>query len=114
MRSRADAGRLGARRKAGEQSLPRHSLFWISLSAQAEAGQHRCDLLPCAGVQFQDGARRLRIDEEGAQGDGHGAFGVGLPDDAIHAPNERFDLAQFYGGIETMAYLYDELAEALG
>jgi acetylornithine deacetylase/succinyl-diaminopimelate desuccinylase-like protein len=40
-------------------------------------------------------------------------IGVGLPDDAIHAPNEKFDLAQFFGGIETMAYLYDELAEAL-
>jgi acetylornithine deacetylase/succinyl-diaminopimelate desuccinylase-like protein len=40
-------------------------------------------------------------------------IGVGLPDDAIHAPNEKFDLTQFYGGIETMAYLYDELAEAL-
>lgn len=39
-------------------------------------------------------------------------IGVGLPDDAIHAPNEKFDLGQFYGGIETMAYLYDELAEA--
>jgi acetylornithine deacetylase/succinyl-diaminopimelate desuccinylase-like protein len=41
-------------------------------------------------------------------------IGVGLPDDAIHAPNEKFDLGQFFGGIETMAYLYDELAEALG
>jgi acetylornithine deacetylase/succinyl-diaminopimelate desuccinylase-like protein len=40
-------------------------------------------------------------------------IGVGLPDDAIHAPNEKFDLGQFYGGIETMTYLYDELAEAL-
>ncbi|BDE05095.1 hypothetical protein WPS_03710 [Vulcanimicrobium alpinum] len=40
-------------------------------------------------------------------------IGVGLPDDAIHAPNERFDLGQFYGGIETMTYLYDELAKAL-
>jgi acetylornithine deacetylase/succinyl-diaminopimelate desuccinylase-like protein len=39
-------------------------------------------------------------------------IGVGLPDDAIHAPNEKFDLAQFFGGIETMAYLYDELALA--
>jgi len=36
--------------------------------------------------------------------------GVGLPDDAIHAPNEKFDIAQFLGGIATMAYLYDELA----
>jgi acetylornithine deacetylase/succinyl-diaminopimelate desuccinylase-like protein len=40
-------------------------------------------------------------------------IGVGLPDDAIHAPNEKFDLAQFHGGIETMTYLYDELATAL-
>jgi acetylornithine deacetylase/succinyl-diaminopimelate desuccinylase-like protein len=41
-------------------------------------------------------------------------IGVGLPDDAIHAPNEKFDLHQFFGGIETMTYLYDELASALG
>jgi acetylornithine deacetylase/succinyl-diaminopimelate desuccinylase-like protein len=40
-------------------------------------------------------------------------IGVGLPDDAIHAPNERFDLGQFYGGIETMTFLYDELAGAI-
>jgi acetylornithine deacetylase/succinyl-diaminopimelate desuccinylase-like protein len=40
-------------------------------------------------------------------------IGVGLPDDAIHAPNEKFDLGQFYGGIETMTYLYDELKAAL-
>jgi acetylornithine deacetylase/succinyl-diaminopimelate desuccinylase-like protein len=40
-------------------------------------------------------------------------IGVGLPDDAIHAPNEKFDLGQFFGGIETMTYLYDELATAL-
>jgi acetylornithine deacetylase/succinyl-diaminopimelate desuccinylase-like protein len=39
-------------------------------------------------------------------------IGVGLPGDQIHAPNERFSLAQFFGGIETMTYLYDELAEA--
>lgn len=40
-------------------------------------------------------------------------IGVGLPDDAIHAPNEKFSLHQFYGGIETMTYLYTELADAL-
>ncbi len=39
-------------------------------------------------------------------------IGVGLPGDQIHAPNERFSLAQFFGGIETMTYLYDELAAA--
>ncbi|MDP9025355.1 MAG: dipeptidase [Candidatus Eremiobacteraeota bacterium] len=38
-------------------------------------------------------------------------IGVGLPDDQIHAPNEKFSLSQFFGGIKTMACLYDELAE---
>lgn len=37
-------------------------------------------------------------------------IGVGLPDDQIHAPNEKFNLSQFFGGIKTMAALYDELA----
>ena len=37
-------------------------------------------------------------------------IGVGLPDDQIHAPNEKFDLSQFLRGIKTMAQLYDELA----
>jgi acetylornithine deacetylase/succinyl-diaminopimelate desuccinylase-like protein len=36
--------------------------------------------------------------------------GVGLPDDQIHAPNEKFTLKQFFGGITTMAVLYDEIA----
>ncbi|MDP9024751.1 MAG: dipeptidase [Candidatus Eremiobacteraeota bacterium] len=38
-------------------------------------------------------------------------IGVGLPDDAIHAPNEKFTLNQFFGGIKAIAHLYDELAE---
>jgi acetylornithine deacetylase/succinyl-diaminopimelate desuccinylase-like protein len=37
-------------------------------------------------------------------------IGVGLPDDHIHAPNEKFNLSQFFGGIVTMSALYDELA----
>lgn len=37
-------------------------------------------------------------------------IGVGLPDDRIHAPNEKFTLSQFFGGIRTMCALYDELA----
>ncbi len=37
-------------------------------------------------------------------------IGVGLPDDRIHAPNEKFTLSQFFGGIKTMCSLYDELA----
>jgi acetylornithine deacetylase/succinyl-diaminopimelate desuccinylase-like protein len=37
-------------------------------------------------------------------------IGVGLPDDCIHAPNEKFDLRQFFDGIKTIAAFYDELA----
>ncbi|HEY5427187.1 MAG TPA: dipeptidase [Candidatus Tumulicola sp.] len=39
-------------------------------------------------------------------------IGLGLPDDHIHAPNEKFDLGQFFGGIKTIAAFYDELASA--
>jgi acetylornithine deacetylase/succinyl-diaminopimelate desuccinylase-like protein len=39
-------------------------------------------------------------------------IGLGLPDDNIHAPNERFSLRQFFGGIKTIAAFYDELATA--
>jgi acetylornithine deacetylase/succinyl-diaminopimelate desuccinylase-like protein len=37
-------------------------------------------------------------------------IGLGLPDDNIHAPNEKFSLSQFFGGIKTIALFYDELA----
>jgi acetylornithine deacetylase/succinyl-diaminopimelate desuccinylase-like protein len=40
-------------------------------------------------------------------------IGVGLPDDQIHAPNERFNLGQYAGGVRTIARLWDELAVAL-
>lgn len=40
-------------------------------------------------------------------------IGVGLPDDSIHAPNEKLNLTQFLRGIKTMTYLYDELATSL-
>jgi hypothetical protein len=38
-------------------------------------------------------------------------FGVGLPDENAHAPNEKLDLGNFHGGIIASAYLYDEVAE---
>jgi len=37
-------------------------------------------------------------------------FGVGLPDDRIHAPNEKLDLGNFFNGVIASAYLYDEIA----
>src|SRR5882757_9566530 len=37
-------------------------------------------------------------------------LGVGLPEDRIHAPNERVSLPQLYKGAEATAYLWSELA----
>ncbi|HWW85068.1 MAG TPA: dipeptidase [Vicinamibacterales bacterium] len=38
-------------------------------------------------------------------------FGVGLPDENAHAPNEKLDLANFHNGIIASAYLYQEIAD---
>ena len=38
-------------------------------------------------------------------------FGVGLPDENAHAPNEKLDLGNFHGGIIASAVLYDEIAK---
>jgi len=39
-------------------------------------------------------------------------FGVGLPDENAHAPNEKLDVGNFHGGIIASAILYDEIAAA--
>lgn len=36
-------------------------------------------------------------------------FGVGLPDENAHAPNERLDLQNFHNGIVASAHLYEEI-----
>jgi len=38
-------------------------------------------------------------------------FGVGLPDENAHAPDERLDLGNFHNGIIASAYLYQEIAQ---
>ena len=38
-------------------------------------------------------------------------FGVGLPDENAHAPNEKLDLGNFHNGIIASAVLYDEIAK---
>jgi len=38
-------------------------------------------------------------------------FGVGLPDENAHAPNEKLDVANFQGGIISSAILYEEIAK---
>ena len=40
--------------------------------------------------------------------------GFGLPDDRIHAPNERFSLDMYARGIRTLAHAWDEIAAAMG
>jgi acetylornithine deacetylase/succinyl-diaminopimelate desuccinylase-like protein len=39
--------------------------------------------------------------------------GFGLPDDRIHAPNEKFDISQFSSGIRVLTRLWDDLAVSL-
>jgi amidohydrolase len=38
-------------------------------------------------------------------------FGVGLPDENSHAPNEKLDLSNFHNGVISAAILYGEIAE---
>ncbi len=37
-------------------------------------------------------------------------MGLGLHDDNAHSPNEKFNLEDYQRGIETVAYLLDEIA----
>jgi acetylornithine deacetylase/succinyl-diaminopimelate desuccinylase-like protein len=36
-------------------------------------------------------------------------FGIGLPDENAHAPNEKLDLTNFHNGVIASAYLYEEI-----
>jgi acetylornithine deacetylase/succinyl-diaminopimelate desuccinylase-like protein len=38
-------------------------------------------------------------------------FGIGLPDENAHAPNEKLDLGNFHNGVIAAAYFYDELGK---
>ena len=37
-------------------------------------------------------------------------FGVGLPDENAHAPNEKLDVSNFQNGVIASAMLYQEVA----
>ena len=37
-------------------------------------------------------------------------FGVGLPDENAHAPNEKLDLSNFHNGVIAAAHLYQEIS----
>ena len=38
-------------------------------------------------------------------------MGFGLPDDNLHAPNEKFHIPNFHRGIESIARLFEIVAE---
>jgi acetylornithine deacetylase/succinyl-diaminopimelate desuccinylase-like protein len=38
-------------------------------------------------------------------------FGIGLPDENAHAPNEKLDLSNFHNGVIASAMLYDEIGK---
>ncbi|MGA7520934.1 MAG: dipeptidase [Acidobacteriaceae bacterium] len=40
-------------------------------------------------------------------------MGFGLPDDGLHAPNEKFHIANFHRGIESLIVFFEELAGSL-
>jgi len=40
-------------------------------------------------------------------------LGFGLPDESAHAPDEFIDLNHFWGGINTVIYFYEELAQQI-
>ena len=41
-------------------------------------------------------------------------FGLGLPDDNLHAPNEKFNLENLFNGVLAAAFLYREVADTRG
>jgi acetylornithine deacetylase/succinyl-diaminopimelate desuccinylase-like protein len=41
-------------------------------------------------------------------------FGVGLPDENAHAPDEKLDLGNFHNGVIASAYLYKEIGALQG
>jgi len=36
-------------------------------------------------------------------------MGFGLPDDNLHAPNEKFHIPNFYHGVETICLFFEKL-----
>lgn len=41
-------------------------------------------------------------------------MGFGLPDDNLHAPNEKITLSMFHRGVQTMIHFYEHLPNSLG
>jgi acetylornithine deacetylase/succinyl-diaminopimelate desuccinylase-like protein len=75
----------------------RPSNCWIRRLRKSPAGRRAC--------------ARWRIDSRGAGARSGGApiilTGIGLPDDRLHAPNEKLELKQLWDGIEVFRTFYE-------
>ncbi len=60
----------------------------------------------------EGGSIPVTIDFQEALGANLVVTGFGLPDDALHSPNEHFALDQYFRGIEMLLHLMNELARA--
>jgi acetylornithine deacetylase/succinyl-diaminopimelate desuccinylase-like protein len=38
-------------------------------------------------------------------------MGFGLPDDGLHSPNEKYKLANYYAGIQTIAHFLEQYGQ---
>lgn len=82
-----------------------HTGNWVGVTADNEyielASQAIAETFGKPPVFFKEGGSIPAIAEiQNNLGVTPVLMGYGLPDDSLHSPNEKFDLDQFYGGIE--------------
>jgi len=65
-----------------------------------------------APVFIRSGGSIPIVPELGKRGATTILTGIGLPDDGLHAPNEKLDLDQFYKGMEIFGRFFEFLGEA--
>ena len=101
-----------AHRRAERHADARRQALDDRLRQPVRAGggaRHRAGLRPPAGVQREGGSIPVVATFQEVLGLPSVLFGVGLPDENAHAPNEKLDLGNFHSGIIASAALYDEI-----
>jgi amidohydrolase len=64
-----------------------------------------------AAVRVRAGGSIPIVPELGLTGAPVLLTGIGLPDDGLHSPNEKLDLAQLWSGIEIFGRFFEMFAE---